>query len=42
MLVDIPLTVVQGIQYLKTLTPESSDLCPYLSVSVSEGGWRVE
>ncbi len=42
-LVDVPLIVVQGIQNLKVLTPESSCQCPYPSVSVSEEGWwKVE
>jgi len=41
MLCDVPLIVVQGIQDLKMLMLESSHQCqcPYLSVSVSEGGW---
>ncbi len=38
-LVDVPLIVVQGIQNLKALTPESSLQRPYPSVSVSEEGW---
>jgi hypothetical protein len=44
-LVDVPLIVVQGIQNLKALRPESSRQLqrPYPSVSVSEEGWwRVE